>query len=326
MNEEYENALNYCREVLSEVSRSFALTIPMMDEELRDPVTVIYLQDRLLDNFEDELPDLETERRSELMDKVVRIFEPDQKSRPEEIEEIRDWAEEFEDASLQKFTKNVDTLWRAYRSLCPEVRKISFPWLEEMNRGMKKFLTQPVNTFADLDEYCYFVAGTVGGFLTELVLHFAPVEEESEEVLLDNYSQAGKFLQKVNITRDIRKDVQGRNRIFWPLEEIGLSARELLSEEHSSCALEALGSMIESAAEHVPALFDYMQALPEDLPGYKKFYCVNNAMGLATLDLLSGNYDVFTSSSPVKIPRWKTFLISKFPEKYMYKLGKNYAR
>jgi farnesyl-diphosphate farnesyltransferase len=37
-----------------------------------------------------------------------------------------------------------------------------------MNKGMQKYLDKKVETFAELDEYCYYVAGTVGGFLTDL--------------------------------------------------------------------------------------------------------------------------------------------------------------
>ncbi|HQD05128.1 MAG TPA: squalene/phytoene synthase family protein, partial [Halanaerobiales bacterium] len=50
-------AYQYCKKILTEVSRSFALSIPMLDDVLQKPVTIVYLQDRLLDNFEDELPE-----------------------------------------------------------------------------------------------------------------------------------------------------------------------------------------------------------------------------------------------------------------------------
>ncbi len=321
-----EEARSFCREILEDVSRSFALTIPMLDDELRDPVTIIYLQDRLLDNFEDELPDVETGLRQELMDEVVEIFRPEHSSLPAaSVERVQSWAGQFGDSSLARLAANADRLWQAYNSLSSSVRELSFPWLEEMNQGMKKYLEEPVDTFSDLDEYCYYVAGTVGGFLSQLVIYTADPEEKEREILENNYAGSGKFLQKVNITRDIRADIMGRDRIFWPLEELEIEeAEELLEPSRRSQALSALEAMVDSALSHVPSLFKYLEAIPESLPGYRKFYCVNNAMGLATLQKLSGNYEVFCGDEPVRIPRWKTFMISKFPERYMRKLGGSY--
>ena len=52
-----ENALEFCENILKRVSRSFALTIPMLDDKIYKEVMITYLQDRLLDNFEDEVKD-----------------------------------------------------------------------------------------------------------------------------------------------------------------------------------------------------------------------------------------------------------------------------
>ncbi len=315
-----EEDIKFCREMLEEVSRSFALTIPMLDDELQDPVTIIYLQDRLLDSFEDELPDIDLDTRTEMMDSVVELFDPGRSDPAGLIDRIQGWAFRFQDESLGRLVRNCDRLWRAYRSLPADLRGISYPWLEEMNRGMQIYLQESVASFEDLDDYCYYVAGTVGGFLTDIVLYFAGKESGGRNVLEENYSEAGIFLQKVNISRDIRADITGRNRVFWPLEELCLTEEELLSSRHRSQALSALDKMIKSARSHIPALLEYLEAIPDDLPGYRKFYSVNNAMGLATLEHLHKNSDVFTSDEPVKVPRWKTYMIKKFPEKFMRRL------
>ncbi len=318
------NPREFCREILNEVSRSFALTIPMLDEEIRDPVTIVYLQDRLLDNFEDELPNIDNTRRQDLMDKVVKIFDPENQNPSRELAGIKNWSEKFGDPSLERLVKNSDLVWEAYHSLPEQIKIISHDWLQEMNEGMKKYLVNSVDTFTELDEYCYYVAGTVGGFLTDLIIYTAEPEAQDEEILRSNYSEAGKFLQKVNIIRDIRADIVGRNRIFWPLTELEISAEELIAEENIARALAALEEMIEAAVSHIPALFDYLEAIPQSMSGYRKFYSVNNAMGLATLQLLENNKQIFTSDKPVKVPRWKTFLLTKFPEKYMKKYAEPY--
>ena len=71
-----------------------------------------------------------------------------------------------------------------------------------MNFGMQKFLKQEVYSFNDLDEYCYYVAGTPSGFLTELIRKRSKkLSEENSSILMENERDFGLFLQKVNIIR-----------------------------------------------------------------------------------------------------------------------------
>ena len=81
-------------------------------------------------------------------------------------------------------------------------------WLKEMNFGMQKFLKQEVYSFEDLNEYCYYVAGTPSGFLTELIrTRSKNIRDENAKILNDNERDFGLFLQKVNIIRDFKPDM-----------------------------------------------------------------------------------------------------------------------
>ena len=313
-----KDALRFCRRILKEVSRSFSLTIPMLDSEIKNAVMIVYLQDRLLDNFEDELPELADDKRKKLMDKVVEVFNPAHRQEPPEIQEIQGYADEFIDDSLKVLTANVNLLWEAYHGLDSYVKARSFHWLKEMNSGMQKYLDQEIKTFSDLDEYCYYVAGTVGGFLSDLIIAKFNLNKGQAEILKDNFNEAGLFLQKVNITRDIREDILNRDRIFWPLEQLGLKRDQLLSRDFKEKSLLALQKMLENIEKHVPALIEYYNALPDEASGYKRFFAVNNALGLATIDRLSNNEAVFYSSKPVKASKLEFMAIMKSPERKLY--------
>lgn len=317
-----KEALRFCRRILKEVSRSFSLTIPMLDSEIKNAVMIVYLQDRLLDNFEDELPELEDEKRKKLMDKVVEVFNPAHRQEPPEIQEIKEYSDDFIDDSLKVLTANVDLLWEAYHGLDSYVKARSFYWLKEMNSGMQIYLDKEINTFADLDEYCYYVAGTVGGFLSDLIITKYNVSKNNARILKDNFNEAGLFLQKVNITRDIREDILNRDRIFWPLQELGLEREQLLSKDYKDKAMSALQKMVENIEKHVPALIEYYNALPDEASGYKRFFAVNNALGLATIDRLSNNQAVFYSSKPVKASKLEFMAIMKSPERKLNEFAK----
>jgi len=307
--------MEFAKDILSRVSRSFALTIPMLDEEIKNEVLLAYLQDRILDNFEDEIhpPDLELQK--EMMDKVSRIFSTEEYDRSSDFRVIKDKSELIESESLQKLTKNIDLIYQCYQDFDLDIQKISHKWLQEMNQGMQKYLTKEVQTFADLDEYCYYVAGTVGGFLTETIIYKFDINQKKQQVLLDNFNQAGLFLKKVNLIRDIREDLESRDKHFWPLKELNISEVELSNSRNEEKALEALSKMLSDLKSHIPALKKYYQALPKELKGYKKFFAVNNALGLATIDKLENNADVFYGKKPIKVSKLKFLNIMRAPEK-----------
>ncbi len=316
--------MKYAKEILKKVSRSFALTIPMLDAEIKDEVLLAYLQDRILDNFEDEIhpPDLKLQR--EMMNRISRIFSPADYDRSSDFKVIKEKSSLIEKDSLQELTKNIDLIYRGYQSFEAEIQEISHKWLEEMNQGMQKYLTEEVKTFAELDEYCYYVAGTVGGFLTETIIHKFEIEEENKNILLANFNQAGLFLQKVNLIRDIREDLESRDKHFWPLKDLGVSEAELRDPESAEQALAALAKMISDLESHIPALKEYYQALPDELKGYKRFFAVNNALGLATMEKLKDNKDVFYGNKPVKTSKLTFLNIMRAPEKYFLKHSTNY--
>jgi farnesyl-diphosphate farnesyltransferase len=250
-----------------------------------------------------------------MMDKVSRIFSTEEYDRSSDFRVIKDKSELIESESLQKLTKNIDLIYQCYQDFDLDIQKISHKWLQEMNQGMQKYLTKEVQTFADLDEYCYYVAGTVGGFLTETIIYKFDINQKKQQVLLDNFNQAGLFLQKVNLIRDIREDLESRDKHFWPLKELNISEVELSNSRNEEKALEALSKMLSDLKSHIPALKKYYQALPKELKGYKKFFAVNNALGLATIDKLENNADVFYGKKPIKVSKLKFLNIIRAPEK-----------
>jgi farnesyl-diphosphate farnesyltransferase len=316
-----ESALEFCRSILSGVSRSFALTIPMLDQELYKPVLIAYLQDRLLDTFEDEISDedLTLTERKRAMDQVVELFNPAGNHAEEICTGLKEYIPLIPEGPLQQLTTNAILVREVYNTLDEKVKSSSFKWLQEMNYGMKKYLTSEIETFSDLDEYCYYVAGTVGGFLTDTVLLKRRFNRETALELLNNCNDVGLFLQKINLVRDIRKDIIMRRKNFWPLKSLGLTDHEqLLDPDNRKIAMESLHRMLEDIQCHIDGLVSYLEALPKDLSGYRRFLCVNNALGLATIERLRNNPAVFYSQKDVKVSKKEFIRIIATPEKAFY--------
>ena len=304
-----KKALDFCRSIMQKVSRSFALTIPLLDKRIREPVMITYLQDRLLDSFEDE-GEINSSQRKAYMNEVVKLFDPNiSESRQQElVANIKGQADYFE-GPIKKLVQNTDKLISCFNTLNEEVQKISFRWLSEMNQGMQSYLDKPVETFSELKEYCYYVAGTVGGFLTDLIIELGNIEGKDKKVLEKNFVESGLFLQKVNIIRDIKLDIINHKKHYWPLKELGISESEIIDQNNEEQALKALNKMVADVKSHTRALIDYYQAIPEEWSGYKKFYSVNNAMGYATLELVEGNPDLFYLNKKLKIKKTEVLKI-----------------
>lgn len=304
--------IDFCRNILKKVSRSFALTIPLLDEKIKIPVMIIYLQDRLIDSFEDE-GELAVPIRKKYMNKVVSLFNPSVTKKKKIIRDIEMQAKYFE-GNIKKLVENTNKLKKGFNQLTPRTQQISFKWLSEMNRGMQKYLEKKVDTFMELDEYCYFVAGTVGGFLTELIIEKGSIEKKETKTLEKNFVEAGLFLQKVNIIRDIKLDIINHRKHYWPLKELKITESKIIDKSYEKKALQVLGKMIRNVQRHAPALVNYYKAIPEEWNGYKRFYSINNAMGFSTLELLENNSNIFYLDNKLKINKSEVLRILAGPE------------
>lgn len=302
-------SLEFCRTILQTVSRSFALTIPMVEHNILLPIMVGYLEARILDSFEDEVGRKETtlEERMQVMDTIMEIIDnPDKEASQEKIKHIAGLADDYiSNPHYQKLVENFEAVMMVHRTFDPATKASMAFWLNEMNYGMKKFLQLPIRTFEDLDEYCYYVAGTPSGFLTELILNNSDhLTKEQETTLKRTERDFGLFLQKVNIIRDFREDIQRNEKIFWPtclFEPQRLEPADFLEEENQPQAMAALAAMLANASQHIQPVKDYLLAIPDQYKGFRRGAAVNFQMGVATLERLQDNPEVFYCDQPVKI-------------------------
>lgn len=166
-----------------------------------------------------------------------------------------------------------------------------------------------VETLEDFDLYCHYVAGLVGEGLSRL---FANSGKESPELgrqlVLSN--SMGLFLQKTNILRDFREDVDD-GRMFWPKAIWGRYAThpsELTLPQNSKKARWALSEMTLDALQHATDVLDYLSLLRNQ--SIFNFCAIPQVMAIATLDACFGNLDVFQTN--VKIRRSLTVHVGSF--------------
>ena len=287
--------------LLKLVSRSFALAIPLLDKNKRLAVETQYLLARVIDTIEDS--PLSMDDKDTLIGAFNNILLT---TDTEKLLAIKNIVHENTTSENDKMlVDNVQLVLDNFFTLDSKIQNISTTYLKEMGYGMLYYQDHDVETFEDLDDYCYYVAGTVGLYLTELV------EIVDERELSRDYSKSfARFLQKVNIIRDAKEDLK-ENRIFWPKEIIGEFKIEDLFEnpDYENQALLILDNMINNALAEFEQTIYYISSIDcKESKGYRNFTLVSAIMAFETLKLLRNNYDVF-SGEPIKIAKKLTLEI-----------------
>jgi farnesyl-diphosphate farnesyltransferase len=111
-------------------------------------------------------------------------------------------------------------LWHIYAEMPQAIR--NYPSLDECNGAGMEQLSDSARrpslisrhgkeilvSEADYDEYCYYVAGTVGQLVTELVIIQYQFSDDVAHVLRARAEACGRALQKTNIIKDFVEDIQ----------------------------------------------------------------------------------------------------------------------
>jgi len=239
-------------QLLISTSRTFALAIPLLPEPTRREVTLSYLLFRVADTFEDA-SSWPRVLRVEALEHFDRLLE---NPGPEEIAAVSGrWAVEVpcEQTGYRELLAALPDVLDAFFSLSPDAVALIRRHVLRTSRGMAGFVERTTDAgelilrdVADLQAYCYVVAGIVGELLTELFLLDRP-ELAAVAPRLRGLSRAfGEGLQLVNILKDSAADAtQGRRYLPDGVgrgEVMALARRDLQAASDYVLALQGAGA------------------------------------------------------------------------------------
>jgi len=151
---------------------------------------------------------------------------------------------------------------------------------------------------AELDNYMYLVAGSVGEFWTRMcVAHLAVLADWKDGRMDELGRQFGKGLQLVNVLRDIPKDLQ-IGRCYLPVTQ----PRALLDPEYFGAFRPIYDQWLDTAVTQLDAGWQYTQQLPHSLPRLRLACIWPLWIGLQTVALLR-HANPLDPSRPVKVAR-----------------------
>ncbi len=185
----------------------------------------------------------------------------------------------------------------------------------DLIKGMEMDLRNTrYGTFAELEQYCYRAASTVGLICAEV---FGYTNEKTKQYAIN----LGIALQLTNILRDIKADAKN-GRIYLPLEDLknfNYSEEELLNLTYNDRFIELMKFECKRAHEY----FRRAKAClaEEDKPLFTAARTMGNIYYLLLLRIERAHYNVFAKrirlSSPLKIlVAMALQLRKKFPKNF----------
>ncbi len=280
--------LAYCYDTLDKVSRSFAAVIRQLPEEISDVVCLFYLILRGLDSVEDDM-DISNE------DKILLLREFYTKN----FEQGWNLTNVGDKQEYRDLLANYDKIIEVFLVLDEKYQKIITEICKKMGAGMADFVESKITTIEDYNLYCHYVAGLVGIGLSELFAasEIESKELESKEVLANSM---GLFLQKTNIVRDYKEDLD-ENRIFWPEEVWTLYSPSFESfslNPEKPESLSCLNHMVNDALSHATDCLEYLKLLRNKRAF--RFCAIPQVMAIATLAEVYNNHKVFTANVKIR--------------------------
>jgi len=285
--ERVAEALNFQRQILPAVSRTFALTIPQLPAGLDECVANAYLLCRIADTIEDE-PALSAADKDRFQQRLVRVIAGEEPARGFAAELVPRLADTTLPAERELIAGTARVVTYTH-SLQPRQQQAMLHCVAIMGDGMSKYQRKAglrgLAVLSDLDEYCYFVAGVVGEMLTDLFCdHDARIERQYPE-LMRLAPSFGEALQLTNILKDVWTD-RARGVCWWPrsvFERHGIELEHLEQSRGSAGYCAALDELIAVAHGHLRNALAYTLRIPARQRGIRQF-CLW-ALGLAVLTL-----------------------------------------
>ena len=285
--------LAYQKAILGSVSRTFALTIPLLPPAIEIVVGNTYLLCRIVDTIEDaaELSPAEKQHLSKLFLEAVLGTIPVEAF----VIPCLDALKGYSNVDELDLIAHTPTVLRILHTFPERDQSAISRCVSIMSDGMSHFhgrqTQEGLKDLAEFEEYCYVVAGVVGELLTSIFsnysVEFSKRIKGHEHLAID----FGQALQMTNILKDSPED-RARG-VSW--KPASISQTELLK----------------IAYEKLQDSMRYILLIPEDEMGMRRFCFLAFGLAVMTLEKITARKN-FSNKSEVKLSRNTVWIFYTF--------------
>ena len=260
----------WCFDAVEGVSRTFAITIDVLEEPMASAICVGYLLCRVPDTVEDA-GHIPADEQAHLLETYDDVLDPDDETTARTFDrKVREWIPDEPNDDWEVVARS-ERVFRAFDAQPAAIREALRGPVREMVDGMATFVDRyadteglRIQTPAELEEYCHYVAGTVGELITNLACR-GDVDPERERLLYDNAESFGRLLQLVNIAKDVYADYHEENNVYLPatwLREEGVSPEEVCAPENESETASVVARTATRARSYADDAQRYLETVP----------------------------------------------------------------
>lgn len=297
---------DYQERILPGVSRTFALTIPELPPGLRCAVANAYLLCRIADTIEDE-PALAPAEKQHFHQQFTAVVAGEFDAK-EFAQALAPLLSDNTLATERDLVANTARVVAVTNTLSGPQRQAVQRCVTVMCEGMPQFerkaSREGLPKLADLDCYCYYVAGVVGQMLAELFCDYCPETNTRRDELQRLSVSFGQGLQLTNILKDIWEDYQ-RGVCWLPQDlftEHGCDISKLQVNKGSPEFSAALTHMVGLAHGHLRNALSFTLLIPSEQAGIRRFCLLAIGLALLTLRKIQLNPG-FARGNEVKVSR-----------------------
>ena len=205
--------------ILPHAARTFSLCIVFLPTRLARPLAIAYLYCRVLDTYEDVLPDVQS--KANALRRFADRLLPDGGVVGEAPHVDPELVREERERVYLLLVRRIERIDRLYGELPMEhraaVRRLVGRMAEGMGWSSAVFAAQSgtLREPVQLSTYCWHVLGTTLLFAEEMVRLEAGLPPAPDEQRVLACARAGECVQLANITRDVERD-RARSLYYHP--------------------------------------------------------------------------------------------------------------
>jgi len=315
----HEADLEWCHETVQGVSRTFALTIDVLDEPMSDHICLGYLLCRVADTIEDA-GHIPPEPQAELLHTYDDALDPDAETDIEAFRaDIDQWLPEADERSADwRVVAEAPRVVATFEQFPADIQAAIIPPVRELVEGMAMFVDRHasagglrIDSRDELEEYCYYAAGTVGNLITNLLTR-GEITADRRQHLYDTAVEFGLLLQLVNISKDVYDDYTEENNVYLPAEWLadeGVDQEAVVEPENRDAAAEVVGRTASHAQSFLADAEGYLKAMPLSHGNTLAAWGVPFLLAVGTLRELTANPEDALTERGVKIDRQEVFAV-----------------
>ncbi len=281
---------SYQQQALQGVSRTFALTIPLLPTDLQNAVGNAYLLCRIADTIEDDRA-MSAHHKKLYSDDLIRLVSGDEGGSDYASRLSQSLARDTPAAEAD-LVAHMPTVLDTNRALKSSQQEAIKTCVSKMATGMPEFQQlasrDGLADLATLNSYCYYVAGVVGELLTSLFCDYSDKIARHRPNLAKLSYSFGQALQLTNILKDIWVDHErGVSWLPKDMFNIGDSTEGPSSVLLNPSFRQGMNQLIGITGNHLKRALDYILIIPSQEKEIRQFLALPMVLALLTLRKLS---------------------------------------